>query len=69
MLEFNPLEEKEAESILSKFIIFQRISFVIGINKSNFTVMKRKSKIIKLVLTLGSAFVIFMAFMVASKFM
>ena len=49
-------------------LYLKRISFVIRADKSNFTHMKIKSKIIKFVLTFGSAFVIFMVFMVISRF-
>jgi len=64
-------EGKGTKSILAKFWRFDRTCFVVGTDKSSFMVMKRKtkSKIINFVLTFGSAFVIFMVFMVIAKFM
>ncbi|MBT8181710.1 MAG: hypothetical protein KJO53_08990, partial [Eudoraea sp.] len=54
-------------SILTIFIRIQRKFFGVGPDQSNFIFMRRKSKIINAVLTFGSAFLLFMAFMVVFK--
>jgi hypothetical protein len=61
------LKKRETESTLSKFISIQRKIFGVGPDRPNFIFMRKNSKIIKTVLTFGSAFLLFMVFMVVFR--
>lgn len=63
----NLLKKRETVRILSKFLRIQRKIFEVGTDRTKFNVMRKTSKTIKVVMTFGSAFLLFMAFMVVFK--